>query len=441
MFVTRMSVPRRRMLRGLGAAVALPLLESMVPAFTALARTAANPQRRVGFVYVPNGVILDSWTPARLGSGFEFTPILAPLEKFRRQLVVLSRLARARVGDDDRNDHTVSQAGWLSGVVAKRTEAEDISLGQTIDQIVAKQIGQDTPFPSLEVATENFSGYIGACTPGYSCAYMNTISWADATTPLPMEVNPRLVFERMFGGPGNQAQRRTAMSEDRSILDSVKDDLADLRRGLGSPDRLRVDEYLDNIREVERRIQRTEAQSRSQNVTLEAPVGVPESYGDHVRLLFDLLALAYQTDLTRVFTFMMAREASNISYPQIGVTEPHHLLSHHGGKPEKIAEHAKINLYHMHLFASFVQKLSETPDGDGSLLDHSLLFYGSGMGNGNAHSGYPLPIVAIGVDPGKGDRHIECPERTPLANLWLGLANTFGQPMARFGDSAGQLEL
>lgn len=441
MFVTKKSLGRRTMLRGIGAAVALPFLDSMVPALTAVSRTAANPQRRVGFVYVPNGVIFEAWTPATFGSGFEFTPILAPLEPFRRQLVVVSGLARARNGEEDRNDHTVSQAGWLSGVLAKRTEAEDIYLGQTIDQIVARQIGQDSPFPSLEVATENFTGYIGACTPGYSCAYMNTISWADATTPLPMEINPRVVFERLFGGPGTPQQRAKALAEDRSLLDSIKEDLADLRRDLGAPDRRRVGDYLDNVREVERRIQRTGSRGDSENVALAAPVGVPEAFEEHVRLLFDLLALAYQTDLTRVFTFMMAREASNFSYPQIGVTEPHHLVSHHGNKPEKIAEHAKINAYHVQLFASFVEKLSTIPDGDGSLLDHSLLFYGSGMGNGNQHAGNPLPLVAVGVDPAKGGRHLECAERTPLANLWLGVANTFGQPLDRFGDSAGQLEL
>jgi hypothetical protein len=439
MFVTKKSLPRRTFLRGAGAVVALPLLESMVPAFTAVGRTAASPQRRVGFVYVPNGVILESWTPSQTGAGFAMTPILSPLEPFRDRLTVLSNLTRP--GGDERNDHTVSQAGWLSGVVAKRTEAEDIFLGPTIDQIVARQIGQDTPFPSIEVATENFTGYIGACTPGYSCAYSNTLSWADETTPLPMEINPRIVFERMFGGPGTQAQRRAALAEDRSILDSIKEDLGDLRRGLGRQDQTRVGEYLDNVREIERRIQRTEAQSERQSVSIDAPVGLPDAYGDHVGLLFDLLAVAYQTDLTRVFTFMMAREASNISYPQIGVTEPHHLLSHHGGKPDKIAEHAKINVYHVQLFANFIEKLRTTPDGDGSLLDHSLIFYGSGMGNGNAHAGYPLPLVAVGVGVGRGNRHVACAERTPLSNLWLGVANTFGNSMSRFGDSAGQLEL
>lgn len=441
MFVTKKSLGRRTVLRGLGTVVALPFLESMVPALTALSQTAASPQRRVGFVYVPNGVIFDAWTPATAGKDFAFTPILSPLEPFRRQVTVISGLARARNGDEDRNDHTASQAGWLSGVLAKRTEAEDIHLGPTIDQIVARQIGQDTPFPSLEVATENFTGYIGACTPGYSCAYSNTLSWADATTPLPMEINPRVVFERMFGGPGNQQQRLKAMAEDRSILDSVKDDLGDLRRGLGAPDRQRVSEYLDNVREVERRIQRSESHGLQHDVTLETPIGVPQSYGEHVSVLFDLLSLAYQTDLTRVFTFMMAREASNFSYPHIGVTEPHHLISHHGNKPEMIAQHAKVNVYHMQLFADFVKKLSVTPDGDGSLLDHTLLFYGSGMGNGNQHAGYPLPLVAVGVNPAKGNRHIDIVERTPLASLWLGVINTFGRPMDRFGDSAGQMEL
>jgi hypothetical protein len=369
------------------------------------------------------------------------TPTLAPLEPYRKQLVVVSGLARARKGSEDRNDHTASQAGWLSGVLAKRTEGEDVQLSETIDQIIAKQIGQDTPFPSLEIATENFTGYIGACTPGYSCAYSNTLSWADATTPLPMEINPRALFDRMFGGPGSREERLASMQEDRSILDSVGEDLQDLRRGLGSADRTRVSEYLDNVREVERRIQRSQSRSQMERVDLVAPVGVPDSYEEHVTLLFDLMALAYQTDLTRVFTFMMGREASNISYPQIGVTEPHHLVSHHGNRPEHITAHAKINAYHVKLFADFVEKLRVTPDGDGSLLDHALLFYGSGMGNGNRHEGNPLPLVAVGAERGKGNRHIVCPKGTPLANLWLGMANTFGQPMDRFGDSAGELEL
>jgi hypothetical protein len=439
MFLTKTALPRRTFLRGVGAAVSLPFLEAMVPAFTALAQTPAQPQRRVGFVYVPNGVILDSWTPTATGAGFDMTPILAPLQPFRDRLAVISNLARP--GGNSRNDHTVSQAGWLSGVLARRTEAEDIFLGPTIDQIVARQIGQDTPFPSIEVATENFTGYIGACTPGYSCAYSNTIAWADETTPLPMEINPRVVFERLFGGPGTPAQRRAAMVEDRSILDSIKEDLGDLRRGLGPQDTRRVGEYLDNVREIERRIQRAEAQTERQLVSVDAPVGVPDSFGDHVALLFDLLAVAYQTDLARVFTFMMAREASNVSYPDIGVTEPHHLVSHHGGKADKIAEHAKINVYHVQLFADFIAKLRATPDGDGSLLDHSLLFYGSGMGNGNAHEGYPLPLVAVGAGAQKGDRHVKLGGETPLSNLWLGVANTFGTPLARFGDSSGELEL
>ena len=441
MFVTKRSLDRRTVLRGMGTVVALPFLESMVPALTALAQTPANPHRRLGFVYVPNGVIFEAWTPAKEGSGFDMTPILAPLEPYRGQLVVLSGLARARKGDEDRNDHTASQAGWLSGMLAKRTEGEDVQLSETIDQILAKQIGQDTPFPSLEIATENFTGYIGACTPGYSCAYSNTLSWADATTPLPMEINPRTVFDRMFGGPGSREQRLAAMREDRSILDSVKEDLQDLRRGLGSPDRVRVGEYLENVREVERRIERSESRSHRERVDLEAPVGVPDTYDEHVALLFDLMALAYQTDLTRVFTFMMGREASNISYPQIGVTEPHHLVSHHGNRPEHIAAHAKINAHHVVLFANFIEKLRATPDGDGSLLDHSLIFYGSGMGNGNRHEGNPLPLVAVGADRSRGGRHIVCPEGTPLANLWLGLANTSGRPLDSFGDSAGELEL
>jgi hypothetical protein len=435
MFVTKLSLPRRSFLRGVGAAVALPLLDAMVPAFTAIAKTAANPKRRLGFVYVPNGMIMEQWTPPAAGD-LTMTPLLAPLEPFKDSLVVVGNLSRP--GAD--NDHAVSSAGWLSGAIAKETEGEDFRAGRTIDQIVAQQIGQDTPFPSLELATEDFTGFVGGCSPGYACAYVNTISWADATTPLPMEINPRVVFERMFGRAGTSAQRQTRMKTNKSILDSISTDLEDLERDLSTRDRNRLDEYLQHVREIERRIERTEA-AGSADVSLDAPIGVPASFEEHVDLMFDLLGVAYQTDMTRVFTFMMAREFSMRTYPELGISEPHHSISHHGNKPELIARHASINLHHLGKFARFIEKLRSTNDGDGTLFDHSLIFYGAGMSNGNAHSAHPLPLAALGGGVGKGNRFIQAAPRTPVGNLWVGVANQFGSEVTMLGESNGQLSL
>jgi hypothetical protein len=431
-----MSLPRRTFLRGAGATVALPLLEAMVPALTAMAKTAAAPPVRFGAVYVPHGVILDQWDPVTVGTGFEFTPILKPLESFKDSMVVVTNLARG-----GGNNHAVACSAWLSGTVAKPTEAEDVHLGTTIDQVVAKQIGQGTPFPSLELATEDFTGFVGGCSTGYSCAYMNTISWASPTTPLPMEINPRVVFERLFGRAGTAAQRRARMRRDKSILDSITADVDRLQDWLGARDRVRLNEYLDNVREIERRIQRMEAQKNTQVASFDAPVGIPEAYDEHASLMFDLAAVAYQTDLTRVFSFMMARDLSTKTYPQLGVTQGHHDVSHHGGNPDEIKAHAKINTYHVQLFAKFLEQLRSAPDGDGSLLDHSLIFYGSGMGNGNIHAPDRLPLAVLGGCLGQGHRHIQTAERTPVGNLWLSAANKFDIPLERFGDSTGTVDL
>jgi hypothetical protein len=437
MFLTKRSVPRRTFLRGAGAALALPLLDAMVPAMTPVVRTAAASQRRLGFVYIPHGVIMDQWTPP--GAGLEITPILAPMEPFRDSLVVVSNLTRAEVN----SNHAVSSACWLTGVPPKRTDGPDFRAGTSIDQIVASQIGRDTTFPSLELATEDFTGLLGACDPGYSCAYMNTLNWQTPTSPLPMEINPRVVFERMFGG-GSTAQERTArMRTDRSILDFVRDEVAHLETGLGVSDRNRLNEYLGHVREIERRIERAEAQAGAQPDVPPEPVGVPESYEEHVGVMFDLLALAYQADLTRVFTFMMAREVSQRTYPNIGVTEPHHSISHHGNRPEAITGHTKVNVYHVQLFARFLDRLRSTPDGDGSLLDHSIIVYGSGMSDGNGHTGGPLPLAIIGKGVGrvKGDRHVAAARETPMANLLLSLAQAFGVETDSFGVSTGTIDL
>jgi Protein of unknown function (DUF1552) len=421
----------------MGATLALPLLDSMVPALTAAARTAANPNARLGLVYIPHGVIMDDWTPATGGNGFEFTPILKPLEAFRQSMVVVSNLAAP---PQNNGSHAAAAGSWITGLAPKRTDGPDFRAGTTIDQLVAKEIGQNTTFPSLEVATEDFTGLVGACDPGYSCAYMNTLVWQTPTTPLPMEINPRNVFERMFGGGATREERFVRMRTDRSILDMVRQDLSDLERGLGPADRTRLGEYVDHVREVERRIQSAEKQADTQLTVPAAPVGVPESFEEHVALMFDLLALAYEADLTRVFTFMMAREVSQRTYPNIGITEPHHSISHHGNKPDKIAGHAKINAYHVSLFARFLERLRSTPDGDGSLLDHSVIVYGSGMSNGNGHTPYPLPLTMIGGRI-KGDRHLIAPDQTPSANFMLSLGQRFGVEADTFGVSTGRLEL
>src|SRR3954471_8396325 len=440
MFVTKRSLPRRTFLSGMGAVVGLPLLEAMVPAFTALAQSAAKPRPRFGAVYFPNGAIIEQWIPDQVGKGFEFKPILKPLEPFKDQMVIVSNLTRSHPGSQV-GDHAVSAAGFLTGVWPKRTEAEDVFANTSIDQVVAKRIGQDTPFPSLEVATEDFTGFVGGCTPRFSCAYMDTIPWGPPATPLPMQINPRVVFERMLGRPGTAEQRRQRMKRNKSVLDSIADDASALQRDLGARDRERLAEYLEYIREIERRIQRTEAQNSTNVTTIDAPLGIPEVFEDHVALMFDLLAVAYQADITRVFTFMMSREASQRTYPQVDVDEPHHTISHHGNDPEKMARNARINIFHAQQFGKFVEKLHAMPDGDGSLLDHSLVFYGAGMGNGNAHATDPLPLVAVGGGVGTGNRHILPAPRTPVGNLWVDIAHKFGAPIDRLGASTGRLEL
>ncbi len=438
MFITKRSLSRRTFLRGTGVIVALPFLDAMLPALTPLARAQARPRTRFGAIYVPNGAIMEQWIPEVVGAGFDFKPILKPLEPFKDQLVVTTNLTRSHPGSQV-GDHAVSAAGFLTGVWPKRTEAEDVLANTTIDQVVARQIGQDTPFPSLEVATEDFTGYVGACSPGFNCVYLNTVCWSSPSTPLPMDINPRVVFERMFGQGGSPAQRAARVRDERSMLDSVAAEARLLQRSLDTRDRQRVSDYLDNLREIERRIQRAESRGKT-DVTLDVPVGVPDSFEEHVGLMYDLMAGAYQADVTRVFTFMLSRELSQRTYANIGVTEQHHSVSHHGNDPQKIAQNVKVNTYHMGLFAKFIEKLKATPDADGSVLDHSLIFYGGGMGNPNGHASDPLPVVAVGGGVGKGHRHIKLKPQTPIGNLWLAVANHFGDEMTTFGDSNGRVE-
>jgi len=436
MFISKLSLPRRTFLRGVGATVALPFLEAMVPAFKASAAVSA---RRFGAVFVPNGAIVDEWTPKTPGQGFELTTILKPLDAFKDSLVVVSNLTRAHPGVVE-GDHAISAAGWLSGVLAKRTQAEDVLGGTTIDQIVAGQIGQDTPFPSLELATADFTGYVGACTSGYSCVYTNTISWSTPTTPQPMEINPRAVFERLFGRPGTPAERAARIKRNLSILDLISKQASDVQKTLGARDQARLGDYLDNLREIERRIERAEARHGVEVTAVALPAGVPDAFEEHLALMYDLLTLAYQSDLTRVFTFMSDRELSQRTYPQIGVSEQHHTVSHHGNDPGNIAKVVKINTYHVELFAKFLERLRATPDGDGSLYDHSLIFYGGGMGNPNQHASDPLPLLAVGGGVGTGHRHIQLQPPTPIGNLWVSVANKYGSDIGTIGESNGKVD-
>jgi hypothetical protein len=410
----------------------------MFPAFTPLVRAQARPRTRFGAIYIPNGAIMEQWIPEIVGPGFDIKPILQPIESYKDQLVLVTNLTRSHPGSQV-GDHAVSAAGFLTGVWPKRTEAEDVLANTSVDQVVAQQIGQDTPFPSIEVATEDFTGYVGACSPGFNCVYLNTVTWNSPSSPLPMDINPRVVFERMFGQGGSPAERAARTRDDRSMLDSVAEEARKLQRGLDARDRRRVSDYLDNLREIERRIQRAEAQNRI-DVTMQVPVGVPDSFEEHVGLMYDLLAVAYQADVTRVFTFMLSRELSQRTYPNIGVTEQHHSVSHHGNDAQKIAQNVKVNTYHMGLFAKFLEKLRSTQDGDGSLLDHSLIFYGGGMGNPNGHASDPLPVLAVGGGVGKGHRHIKLKPQTPVGNLWLTVANKYGSQIDTFGDSNGRVE-
>jgi Protein of unknown function (DUF1552) len=441
MVIAKKSLPRRTFLRGMGAAVALPFLESMAPAMTPLAQSQARPPLRFGGVYLPNGCVMENWTPKTADGSLEMTPVLKPLEPFRDQLTVVGNLTRA--GGKNSSDHAVSSAGWLTGALAKQTEAEDIRVGISIDQVLAKHIGQDTPFPSLEFATEDFSGYVGGCVPGYSCAYMNTISWASETAGLPMEIDPRAAFERMFGRAGSPAERQVRRTQDRSILDSVLQEARSLRTKVGAPDRARLDNYLENVREIERRIQKTEARNATEVTTLNAPLGVPESFEEHMGLMFDLLVVAYQSDLTRVFTFMTGREASQRTYPALGFKETHHDISHHARQAEKMEQHTRINAYFAALFARFLEKLRNSPEADGDVLDHSLIAFGAGMSDGQAHNSYPLSFSVIGGVGGqvKGNRFIIAPEWTPIANVWLGVASMFGSRIESIGESTGAFQL
>jgi hypothetical protein len=439
MIITKMALPRRTFLRGVGASLALPLLDAMVPSMTALAKTPADPVRRLGFVYVPMGCDITRWTPAGEGRLVELSPTLQSLGPVADQLTVITNLELKNAYP---GTHATSNAAFLSAATAKWTESTDYHLGTTVDQIAAKQIGQATLLPSLELAMDLLE-MVGQCDNGYACVYQNNLSWSSPTTPLPAEAHPRIVFERLFGEGGSAADRRAAMRKKASLLDWVREDMSRLQRKLGPGDRTRVSEYLDTVREVERRIQKAEAEDADNQLPdLDRPVGVPAAYADHARLMFDLQVLALQGDVTRVISFQLARETSTRTYGEIGVPDPHHPLTHHGNNPEKIARMAKINAFHVSLFAYFLEKLKSTPEGDGCLLDHGLYLYGSGMGNPNVHDHVNLPMLVAGGGAGrlKGARHIKYAEPTPLANLHLTLLEKVGVRLDAFADSKGKVD-
>lgn len=440
MFISKMSMPRRTFLRGIGATVALPLLDAMIPAATALAATPGAPVRRFVGAFSPNGVIMDAWTPEGEGTDFALKTTLKPLEPFRDQLVVISNLSN---GPQRAGGHALAPTMYLTGVMhPNRSEGADIRAGISIDQALAPVYSKDTLFPSLELVGEDFSTEVGSCEIGFSCAYLNTISWKTPTTPLPMEVSPRAAFERMFGGSGGTAEERAArLRNRRSVLDAVSGDAKRLQNTLGPADRRRLDDYLQNLRDIEARIEKAERQASTSLAA--APTGIPDEFGELVTLMFDLIAMAFQADVTRVASFMIARELSNIVLPEIGITEPHHALSHHQNKPERIERYTRTNVYHAQLVSKFLAKMKATPDGDGSLLDHSLVMWGCGMSNPNIHTYDPLPFVLVGGDSGhlKGGRHIVLPSGTPAGNLHLTLAQRGGVEMDSFGDSTGTVPL
>ena len=441
MFVSRKYLSRRTVLRGSGAALALPLLDAMIPALTAEDRTSAGSQnlRRLGFVYIPMGCDHSRWTPPATADLTTLSPILKSLESVKDKVSVVSGLELRNAWP---GTHATSNASFLSAARARRTESNDYYLGTTVDQIAARQLGKETSLPSLELSMDLIAA-VGQCDNGYACVYQNCLSWSSPVTPLPPEANPRIVFEQLFGDGGSASDRKAGLQRRASLLDSVRDEFARLKNSLGPEDQQRIVEYQEAVRDVERRIQKAESSVAENRLPdLDRPTGAPATYGDHARLMFDLQKLALQGDLTRVITFQMARETSNRTYPEIGINEPHHPLTHHGNDPEKIAKVAEINKFHLSLFSEFIQKLQQTPEAGGTLLDHVLYLYGSGMGNPNLHDHQNLPIIVAGGAAGhmRGGRHISFAQPTPLANLHLTLLDRVGIRLESFADSNGRVD-
>jgi len=437
-------VARRTFLRGMGAAVALPFLDATVPAFA----SAPKAVKRLGIVYVPNGMNMAEWRPTAKGRGFDLPSTLQPLAPYKERLLVLSHMSNPLADPmpgEGLGDHSRAQAVFLTGVHPRKTEGTDIRAGISADQIVAKEFGKETELTSLELGLEAVD-LVGGCEDGYACAYSGALAWRSDSMPLPVQAQPRAVFERLFGA-SDSTDRQSRLSRielERSVLDMVSDQLNQLQKRLGASDRTRISEYFESIRDIERRIQRAEEQSgRGGFPEIQQPGGVPESFGEYARLMFDLNALAYQTDLTRVSTFLMGREKSGRTYAEIGVPDPHHPISHHQNRPEMLEREAKINKFHMELFAHFLKKLDSIQEGDGTVLDHSLIVHGAGMSNSDIHLHHDLPMLVAGGGAGtvRGGRHLEYSEDTPLSNLWLTLIDKMGLPVEKFGDSKGQLDL
>jgi len=440
MNIFKKTVPRRMVLRGLGASLALPLLDSMVPALATASAQTAQPAKRLGVVYVPNGMAMKSWTPATEGAGFEMTRILQPMAAYQDRMLIISGLNGT---NSNAGVHASASTRFLTGAIPARTES-DLQAAVSIDQLVARELGQQTQLGSLELALDQ-SDVFGSCDIGFSCQYTSTISWRDAYTPLPMETNPRAVFERLFGDTGttDPAVRLNRIRKDQSLLDAVSDRVHELNRKVGAGDRAKLDQYLDAIRDVERRIQMAESQSNRELPEVEQPAGIPATYEEHAKLMFDMQVLAYQTDLTRVITFMLGRELSGRTYAEIGVPDSHHPTSHHRDDPVLYEKIIKINEFHTSLFAYYLDKLDATPDGNGSLLDNMLMLYGAGMSDSNRHDNTGLPLLLLGGGGGsvKGGRHLRYAEGTPISNLHLTMLDKMGFPLEKVGNSTGALNL
>ena len=434
MIITKKAIPRRAMLRGFGAALALPMLDAMIPA---MANTAPKPIKRLGIVYVPNGMRMDHWTPSTVGDGFEFPSILKPMEPFREQLQIISGLH----GVDGEGPHARASTRFLTGVASTRDNGSNLRAGISMDQIAGRFLGNETQLSTLELAIDG-RDFAGSCDEGFSCAYTNTITWANETTPLPMENNPRAIFERLFGDTGSTDPkvRRARLSKDASLLDSVTQRAQDLSRQLGASDQTKLGQYLEAVRDVERRIQMAEAQSDRELPVVDQPAGIPDTFAEHARLMFDMMALAWETDMTRVATFMMGREITGRTYAEIGVPDAHHPISHHQRDPVKLEKLLKINQYHMTFFAEFLDRLRTSEDANGSLLDSSMIVYGAGMADSNSHYSRELPIMLAG-NVAHGGYHLHYPEATPLSNMHLGLLDKLGTPIESLGDSTGRLSI
>jgi uncharacterized protein DUF1552 len=444
MFIAKKHLSRRTFLRGAGVTVALPFLESMVPAQTQLSKTAANPKSRLACIYIPHGATMDHWTPATVGTGFEFSEILKPLEPFREYVNVVSGLRHAQAGPTDGEDsggaldHNRAVATFLTGSHPKKTAQSYV--GVSVDQAIAEKVGQDTPLPSIELSIEESTLSSDA---GFSGAYRNTIAWKSPMVPLPMENSPQVVFERLFGDGSTDSQRKARRQQSVSLLDSVMNEVAGLQKELPAADRTRLSQYLEEVREIERRIDKAAKQTKSDVALPEAPVGIPDDFEEHLKLMWDLQTLAYQAEITRISTLLYSHETSGTVYPKSGIRDGFHNASHHSNNRKNMDQFAVLNRYHISTLTYFFDKLKKTPDGDGSLLDHSLVLYGSTLSDGNEHNHDPLPVILIGGASGqiKGGRHIQYPAHTPMSNLLLSLLDKFGVQQDKFGDSTGKLEI